>query len=158
MSHGMPQKPAVHGRSIIVIPSRILDKMDPKDRPEGPAGWTAAESQARGARKQEIPEQKTFATELDRREILYLRPRSDKKSTIRKGAPDFTVFIPLGKVIFLEFKAPGAKQTPDQIEFMNAARKAGYRYEVAYSALEAIQILKEEILKAVAASLMLSGD
>ncbi len=114
--------------------------MDPCDRPRGAAGWTRDESQLRGAQRQEIKEQNCFARWLDLHEWLYLRPRSDKKSTIRRGAADFSIYG-RGDTLFIEFKAtPGCKQSQDQIEFEQAVVGAGHTYRVVYSATEAIDV------------------
>lgn len=38
-----------------------------------------------------------------------------------------------GKCIFCEVKAPGGKQRPDQIKFMQTVRERGFTYLLAYS-------------------------
>ncbi len=125
-----------------IVPSWILNKIDPKDRPTGSGGWTYEEAQRRGARREEIPQQKQFAAWLNLRNILFYNPRSDKRSTIRAGASDFTVFSH-GKTLFIEFKAPGATQSQDQIEFEIEVGRSGYTYHLVYSSKEAIELCRK---------------
>jgi hypothetical protein len=124
-----------------LLPPNILERMDPKDRPSGRAGWTRSESQDKGTRRQEILEQKTFASWLNLKEYLYYQSRSDKRPTFRTGASDFTIFAK-SKTIFLEFKAPGATQSSDQIAFEREVLRAGHTYRIAYSAQEAIELCR----------------
>jgi hypothetical protein len=125
------------------VPSAFLEKVaDPLQKPKGPAGWTTAEGQERGARRAEIPEQKTFGQWLDLKDILWINPRSDKKSTIRAGCSDFMVFH-RSKTLFLEMKAPKCKQSQHQLGFEQSVIKAGHVYRLAFSSLEAIEICRE---------------
>jgi hypothetical protein len=45
----------------------------------------------------------------------FLRARSDQKSTIQKGASDFTIFMPGGRTLCLECKSKGGKLSQDQL-------------------------------------------
>ena len=129
------------GKPLQSFPSSFLEKMAKEDRPVGRAGWTTEEAQQKGARREELKEQKLFYSWLNLRGILFYNPRSDKASTIRAGAPDFTVFYQ-SKTLFLEFKSPGWKQSPAQIEFERDATQAGFTYLVVYSAQQAMEVCR----------------
>jgi hypothetical protein len=124
-----------------LLPPNILERIDPKDRPAGRAGWTRSESQEKSTRRQEIPEQKTFASWLNLKGHLYYQSRSDKRPTFRTGASDFTIYAK-SKTLFLEFKAPGATQSHDPIEFEREVLRAGHTYRIVYSAQEAIELCR----------------
>lgn len=53
-----------------------------------------------------------------------------------KGVSDFEL-VGYGSVIFIEFKLPGEKQKPEQIDFMNKVRERGHIYIIVYSFEEA---------------------
>ena len=125
-----------------LLTSRILELMEPEDRPKGSAGWTSLEAQERGARRQELDHQKSFSKWLKFKGIPFYNPRSDQKSTIRAGASDFSVFWD-SKTIFLEFKAVGCVQSEDQKEFEHDITRCGFRYFVVYSDLEAVLKCRE---------------
>jgi hypothetical protein len=42
----------------------------------------------------------------------------------RKGAPDRMIFFPSGRVLFIEFKAPGKKPRPDQVREIDRLRRS----------------------------------
>lgn len=48
----------------------------------------------------------------------------------KKGFPDRTVICPGGRVLFIEFKKKGKKQSPPQILVMNILVKFGFAYHV----------------------------
>jgi hypothetical protein len=139
--HGFPPQRPMSKTNPSLLPPNILERMDPKDRPAGRAGWTRSESQEKGARRQEIPQQKTFASWLNLKGHLYYQSRSDKRPTFRAGASDFTIYCK-SKTLFLEFKAPGATQSPDQIEFEREVLRAGHTYQIVYSAQEAMELCR----------------
>jgi hypothetical protein len=55
-----------------------------------------------------------FEAWLRLNEIPYVHSRMDKKSTIRVGWPDFSIFSE-GKTVFVEFKQAGKELSPEQI-------------------------------------------
>jgi hypothetical protein len=125
-----------------LLPSRVLERMNPLDKPKGSAGWTSLESQERGARRQELEHQKSFAKWLRFKGIPFYNPRSDQKSTITIGAADFSVFWD-DRTIFLEFKAPGCHQSEEQKDFELDITRCGFKYFVVYSDLEAVLKCRE---------------
>lgn len=69
-------------------------------------------------RRYELDEQKDFAARLRKLKktgaLNYLWPRTDKATTIQVGHWDFTIWLPKGIELRMEFKAPGSKRTPEQ--------------------------------------------
>lgn len=49
------------------------------------------------------------------------------------GFSDLLILGVHGDTYFCEVKAPGGKQRPDQINFMNIVRERGFKYILAYS-------------------------
>jgi hypothetical protein len=60
---------------------------------------------------QELKQQKIlnnwFNQRLAERKLWPINPRSDKASTIRRGHPDYTVFLPRGQMLLMEMKVAG---------------------------------------------------
>ena len=57
---------------------------------------------------------------------LYRHDRMDKPTTGQVGWPDFTIFFPGRKALFLELKAKDTKTTTKQLEKLAHARKFGF--------------------------------
>lgn len=70
--------------------------------------------------------------------LAYVHSRMDKKSTIREGWPDFSVFGPGGKVAFVEIKLKGKELSVSQMEVMLELLRLGQPYQVCYTDAEAI--------------------
>ena len=98
--------------------------------------------------RNEIREQRVFSRLMSQRRILFINPRSDQKSTIYPGHPDFTIFLPNGKTFMIEMKAPGGRFSPEQIGRIEALRAIGHLVEIAYSADEAWKITLREYERA----------
>jgi hypothetical protein len=66
----------------------------------------------------ELAEQKKFAGWLRKMRkaslLNYLWPRTDKATTIQVGHWDFTIWLPGGRELRMEFKAPGGKCSLEQ--------------------------------------------
>jgi hypothetical protein len=78
---------------------------------------------------------------------LYVHSRMDCPSTIQVGFPDFALFLPGSKTIFLECKRPGGKPTTAQLAKLAHARKLGFTAEIVTSmeeVLKAIQLTTDE--------------
>lgn len=133
------------------LPSHVLKLIAPdqrggKDGPmRGNLGLTSEEAQDKYAKREEAKQiQLPFAQWLGLHGIPYLQPRSDKKSGIRVGWPDFTVLYG-GKAVAIECKWPGCKLRPEQEAVRADLEAAGVPYLVAYSAAEAIAFVKEHL-------------
>lgn len=104
--------------------------------------------QAKALVRNEIKEQRVFSRLLCQKRILFINPRPDVKSTIYRGHPDFTIFLPKRQTLFIEMKAPGGRFSPEQIGRIEALRAIGHLVEIAYSADEAFKITLREYEKA----------
>lgn len=66
-----------------------------------------------------------------------------KRQGLKPGASDLEIIV-LGKMpLFLELKAKGGKQSPDQEVFQAYVERVGCRYEVADNINDAVRILTE---------------
>jgi hypothetical protein len=79
-----------------------------------------------------------FEAWLRLNEISFVHSRMDKKSTIREGWPDFSVFGPNGKTCFVEIKLPGGELSVDQMTVMLELLRKGHTYHICQSDAEAI--------------------
>ena len=59
----------------------------------------------------------------------------------RKGFPDRIVFMPGGRVIFMEFKRKGNKQSPHQDKIQKILEGLGFNWYTPYTFEEAKEIL-----------------
>lgn len=81
---------------------------------------------------------------------FYAHSRMDAPSTIAVGFPDFAIFMPGARTVFLECKRPGGKATPAQMQKLAHARKLGFvaetveSLEAALAAIERAQTLAAE--------------
>jgi VRR-NUC domain len=117
--------------------------MDPADRKLlRKAGLTAEECIERAQARTERAAQKLFASWLSLRSIYFIQARADKRSTIRVGHPDFSVFRD-GKVLFIEMKGDGGQLSQEQEQRIGELLDQGFRVALAYSAIEAIQVTRE---------------
>lgn len=67
---------------------------------------------------------------LKGRGLPYVYNRPDKASTATPGAPDFTIGISRGAVVFIEFKTREGKLSEKQVEWHFLARRAGIEVHV----------------------------
>lgn len=82
--------------------------MSSEDRKSlGKAGMTTHEASHSELRKAENILQVQIARLLDQRGIFFSRARMDKRTTVRVGMFDFTIYLPTGKYLAVEVKAPG---------------------------------------------------
>lgn len=131
-----------------IVPEHILRLMSPEDRKAlGAGAITAAEATERAIGRREIEEQKIFNTWLNvkfaERKLYPINPRSDKASTIRRGHPDYTIFLPKARVLLLEMKVTGGQFSKDQLGCIELLHELGYRVEIPWNASEAIKVVKE---------------
>jgi hypothetical protein len=66
----------------------------------------------------------------------------DKAATTAKGVPDFQIYPPNAKALFIECKTRLGKLTPEQAGFKLAAELSGYRYEVVRSMKDFFEVIK----------------
>jgi hypothetical protein len=128
---------------MTILREHIVSKIaDPAERRRH--GGTAAEAQARGARREELKEQAIFEALLRQKRaegiLNFTHPQSNKPTTIERGQADFMIRAQ-GRCLSLEFKAPGGRLTEFQEQFLRAEWIAGNPAGVVYSAAEAYDIL-----------------
>jgi len=127
------------------LPENLLRCMDAKDRaPLGASGLTAAEAVHKAQRREERKEQGLFALELSRRALPYVWRQTCARSTASIGTPDF-IFTLRGVTWWVEFKAPGGKLSPEQVEFGQRLSRQGVQLQVCRSATEAIGLIKKRL-------------
>lgn len=61
------------------------------------------------------------------------------------GFSDLMALDNNGHIYFIECKAPGGKQRPDQVKFMNEVRNRGFTYILAYSVEDVKKVLEKTI-------------
>jgi hypothetical protein len=74
--------------------------------------------------------------ECRQRRWLYVHSRTDRPTTQVKGVPDFLIFRPENRTIFLELKTRTGKLTPEQTAWKFCAEFLGYKYAVIRSMAE----------------------
>lgn len=90
---------------------RVLAQLEPAPGVPAPAEAPKANPAERRREVKELHD--PFRNWLELHKIPYIYPRSDQKSSIRVGWPDFTV-LANGRVCCVEFKWPGEKLRPEQ--------------------------------------------
>jgi hypothetical protein len=101
--------------AITVPTDAMLRRMSPADRAWlGKAGVTAAEAQVSYDERSEKDLQKNMENYLRQRNLFFIRSRMDKRPTIRKGLPDFTIILPGGMSLLVEAKVEGGVVSADQ--------------------------------------------
>ncbi len=89
----------------MVIPNNILEKMSATDRKSlgRVAGMTADEAITKANHVAEVKTHREIENWLRMRSILFIHSRTDRKSTIAAGWPDFTAMYD-GRVACVEIK------------------------------------------------------
>jgi hypothetical protein len=115
--------------------------MDPLDRKRlGRMGMTSEEAQKRFAAGQESKLQSLITNYLLLKGIYFESDRMDKRTSGRKGRPDFRCCFN-GYFVALECKADGETLTEAQAKEANKIRANGGKYAVCYTLQDAIQAL-----------------
>ena len=96
------------------------------------------------SRKTEKQIHHTFEAWLRLNEIPFIHSRMDKKSTIRVGWPDFSIFYE-GKTVFVEFKQAGGVLSPEQITVSSELISDGFQVSFKTEPGEAILWTKEAL-------------
>lgn len=68
-----------------------------------------------------------------------------KNMGLRSGVSDMIVTLPRGKVLFIEFKTPEGRQSPNQVEFQQTVESTGHKYYVVRSLEQFKDIVTKEI-------------
>jgi hypothetical protein len=125
-----------------ILPDKILRLLSPADRRSlGVAGLTAEEALGAARIKSERDLQNLMESYFNLRGVVAIRARMDKKTTTKRGTPDFLLAL-RGHAIALEAKLPGEELEPDQVK-MKAAMTAdpnGWEW-VTVTTLDAVKSL-----------------
>jgi VRR-NUC domain-containing protein len=97
----------------------------------------------RGLLLREKHEQDKFRAWLRMHEVYEITPRSDKRSTIKKGHPDHSLFHFQARVQFIEMKAPSGILSADQLERIAELKARGHDVQICYSAEDAIRAARK---------------
>ena len=134
----------------MILPERILKRMDPKDRPPGAAGLLAAQAIDKAGTKLEREEQKTFRNWLllqkSEGRLTFGWSRTDKRTTRELGELDFRVYAPNGLTLHLEFKSARAKPSAEQADEIDTLDRLGHQVYIVATAQEAIEITRQQAL------------
>lgn len=76
------------------------------------------------------------------RGYLYRHDRMDRPTTGQVGWPDWTIFMPGTRVVFLECKARKSKATIEQLSKLAHARKFGFAAEVVDNYSDALAVIE----------------
>ena len=63
----------------------------------------------------------------------YIHSRTDQKSTVAVGAPDFVLFLPGGRTVLIECKAKGGKFSNEQLAWAKELSVLGHGVHVVFS-------------------------
>ena len=127
-----------------VIPDHILGLMNPPDRqPLGKVGLTSGECSEKFLRKRERDHHNVFASWLRLNGIYFIHARTDRKSTIQVGWPDFSVMVGNQKILLVEFKLPEGRISPEQEKLFAELYNDGYPVLVFQMAAEAIEYVRK---------------
>lgn len=105
---------------------------------------TLSEAEEKAARREEIKLHDQFANWCRLNGIPYVHARPDRKSTIAKGHPDFTLLWH-GRGVCIEFKAGKGKVTEDQAAKIKELDAARVPCVVTTSLVFAIEFAKETL-------------
>lgn len=125
------------------FPERFLKCVAKEDRkPLGKAGETIDEATARASVKLEREMHDQFAAWLRINGIHFIHTRMDKKSTMQKGWPDFTL-IKAGRAICVEFKLRACTVSEEQSKVIRELLDDGTPATVSLSVQHAIEFTRE---------------
>jgi hypothetical protein len=96
---------------------------------------------------QELKQQKILNNWLNlrlaERKLWPINPRSDKASTIRVGHPDYSIFLPKGRVLLMEMKVAGGSLSQEQLAAIGILSELEHEVAIPASAYEAINLVKK---------------
>ncbi len=128
------------------IPPNFAKCMSPTDR-RAMGVLTREEVKHHADHRREEALQKDMVHLLDQRGIFFNRARMDKKTTVRVGMFDFTVYLPTGRFLAVEVKVAGGKLSLFQEKlFTEFWQKTGQVVHIVTSLESFRQLLDEHCL------------
>ena len=82
-----------------------------------------------------------FKKWLREHRIPFVESRMDRKSTIAKAWPDFTVCF-MSRVVLIEVKSQIGRLRPDQVKMIEYIKRSGNKVEIARSVRECVEAVK----------------
>ena len=129
------------------VPDNILRHMDPAERKKrGRAGMTQAEATRTETLRIERQDHADFANYLLLKGIWFEHENPTRRSTSRRGWPDFRCFYFGHRFLEVEFKIRPNKLSREQEEVRAMLESFGFAYVVAYSLSEAIEATHTHLL------------
>jgi hypothetical protein len=96
---------------------------------------------------QEIKQQKILNNwlnlQLAERKLWPINPRSDKATTIRRGHPDYTIFLPKGRLLLMEMKVTGGVLSEEQLTAIGILSELGHEVAIPASAHDSISLVQK---------------
>ena len=125
-----------------LLPNHILEKLDKKDRPAGPAGLTAAEcSKAAQVKSEKILHNLCVTYLQEHHGIKVGHAAMNKKSTFTEGWPDLT-FVWNGQPCAVELKVGSNTTSAIQDECIAQMKANGWHVAIVRCFQELIEFLK----------------
>ena len=126
-----------------ILSEGFLQAMPAAERRKlGKAGITKAEANATYLRGQERKLQNLIGQFLTLKGIYFENDRMDKRTSGRKGRPDFRICVS-GLWLAAECKAEGETLTAEQAQEANRLRASGGKFVVAYCLQDVIEAIND---------------
>lgn len=98
-----------------LLPDDFLRKLPLAERKRlGKAGLTQEEIKVKADTRAERDLQNDMDGILRQRNLFFVRSRMDRKTTTRKGVPDYMIVLPGGRALLVEAKVEGGELSEDQ--------------------------------------------
>jgi hypothetical protein len=98
-----------------ILPDHVLRRLPPAERkPLGKAGLTTAEAGAIADRRAERVLQNEMEGILRQRNLFFVRSRMDKRTSTRRGLPDFIIILHGERALLVEAKVHRGQVSADQ--------------------------------------------
>lgn len=124
------------------LSDNMIRRMPPESRKAlGSRVMTSEEAQEAFVIRSEGDLQKQISSLLRIRGVPFINPPMRKKSQLPPGWPDYTIFLPFGRVVMLECKVGKNDLDPDQIKVRNVLLAHLHEYYVVRTLDEAKEIL-----------------
>jgi hypothetical protein len=124
-----------------VLPQRLVDRMAERDDRKR-YGLSTLEQRAELVARSEKLLRDQIESYLRRHDIYYILPRHDRKTTIRVGHPDFSIWHK-NKWLLLELKAAGGTLSHEQKECIGHLARNGCLVHVVKTYSQALDLIQE---------------
>lgn len=122
------------------LPDNIISKMSAADRKRLKLKTSEEVLEEQNARE-ELEHQEKLCEYLNLKEIPYWHSRTDRKTTTKKGTPDFCI-VYKGAALIIECKGPRGKLTESQRQFIDRLQNAQTYVHITRSSNESLTVVK----------------